>query len=302
MRDRPHQLPISTRHAFALAFDLAVRRDALHSLIVPLVLRAPWGVTLAVLPPLEEATRPQLALTCLALIGDWVTSLVIGAMLRFRAQSVFNTPRRVRPAPASQCYARGLARLPWLVVTEAVRNFSFTLAGSFSILPWVFLQLREHALTMDLGRELLLLMLGIFLSLPALFLFFRLALATEAVVLHEPDMAGAFVRSFRMMRGRFERWLELIAASVVLALVGILLMAIVSLAVPALSTSTLVAVGLLLLTIVMPVIQYAWTFFYLRLVEIDEPAIEVGPTYALRSGESRQIASTGAPKIADRLP
>jgi hypothetical protein len=29
-----------------------------------------------------------------------------------------------------------------------------------------------------------------------------------------------------------------------------------------------------------PIIQYAWTFFYLRLVEIDQPMIEVGPLYA----------------------
>lgn len=205
-------------------------------------------------------------------------------MLRFRAQSVFNTPHRARPVSAGQCYARGLARIPWLIVTEVVRNFSFTLAGSFSILPWVFLRLREHTPAVDLGRDLLLLIAGLFLSLPALVLFFRLALATEAVVLHEPDIAGAFMRSFRMMRGRFERWLELMAVSVVLAVAVILLTTIVSLAVPALPTSIPVALGWLLLTVLLPVIQYAWTFFYLRLVEVDEPAIEVGPAYALESG------------------
>ena len=38
---RSHR-PVSARHAFALAFDLAVRRDAVASLFVPLLLRAPF--------------------------------------------------------------------------------------------------------------------------------------------------------------------------------------------------------------------------------------------------------------------
>ena len=49
----PHRRPpISARHAFALAFDLAVRRDPVQSLLVPFLLRAPWILALAVLPPL----------------------------------------------------------------------------------------------------------------------------------------------------------------------------------------------------------------------------------------------------------
>ena len=41
-------------------------------------------------------------------------------------------------------------------------------------------------------------------------------------------------------------------------------------------------VGRKSVVLIMPVIQYAWTFFYLRLVEIDplEHGIEVGPAYA----------------------
>src|SRR5258708_23256834 len=67
--------PFSMRHAFALAFDLALRRDSLHSLVIPLLLRAPWMVAFAVLVRREEldtsATSRMLA--ALALLGPAVT-------------------------------------------------------------------------------------------------------------------------------------------------------------------------------------------------------------------------------------
>ena len=66
------RLPISTRHAFALSFDLAVRRDLLHSLLVPLLLRSPWILALAILPPLKKTEHQGqvLMLSMAALLGD----------------------------------------------------------------------------------------------------------------------------------------------------------------------------------------------------------------------------------------
>jgi hypothetical protein len=247
------RLPISTRHAFALAFDLAVRRDAWNSLVVPLLLRAPWILALAVLPKPSESDRPGLALLlyATAAVGDFVMLIVIGAMLRFRARSVFNTPVDARPASATECYAQGLRRAPWLIVTEIVRNLSIVFATFFFVLPGVLLG-------------------------------FRLSFATESVVLHEPSTAAAFRHSFRITPCRFERWFEMIVVSVLLVL-GMMF-------VPALALFLLRDSGLgiwsalpyLLGTAIAPVIQYAWTFFYLRLVEIDppQPYVEPGPLYA----------------------
>src|SRR5580765_3361255 len=118
------RLPISTRHAFALAFDLAVRRDALHSLLVPLLLRSPWILALAVLPRVDQTDRPGqvMLLTLAALFGDFLMLLIVSSMLRFRARSVFNTPLETRPAPVSECYALGVRRVPWLLATEILRN------------------------------------------------------------------------------------------------------------------------------------------------------------------------------------
>src|SRR5688500_11414995 len=112
MADPRHRLPISTRHAFALAFDLAVQRDPLHSLLVPILLRAPWVLTLALLPPFETLKDPApiFVLASIALVGDFVTSLLIGAMLRFRARAVYNISPHTRPR-ARECYALGLRRI-----------------------------------------------------------------------------------------------------------------------------------------------------------------------------------------------
>jgi hypothetical protein len=247
------RLPISTRHAFALAFDLAARRDVAHSLLVPFLLRSPWILALAVLPPLTETDRPGqvMLLTLAALLGDFVMHLTVTSMLRFRAVSVFNTPVEARPAAVSLCYARGIRRVPWLLATEVLRNTALVMAAFFLVLP-------------------------------ALLLGFRLAFATEAVVLDERDTSRAFQRSFRLTEGRFERWLEMIVFSVVLILAIVIVVGISSVFVPGLTSNAWLAVTLLIITAFSPIVQYAWTFFYLRLVEIDRPqeGVEVGPAYA----------------------
>jgi hypothetical protein len=261
----PHdpRLPASTRHAFALAFDLAVRRDALHSLVVPLLLRAPWIVALALLPPLDQTEQPGrvMLLSSVALLGDYLMLMVVGAMLRFRARSVFNTPPAAHPAPALECYARGLRRLPWLIVTEIVRNLALLFATFFFVVP-------------------------------AIVLGYRLAFATEAVVLDEPHLSGAFQRSFRLSSGRFERWFEMIVVSVFLALAAVFAVTVLSLLVPGAGVTTWVAICWLLVTAFTPVIQYAWTFFYLRLVEADAELVEVGPAYAGADLDAR-VAGAG---------
>lgn len=289
----PHttgRLPVSTRHAVALAFDLAFRRDPLHSIVVPTLLRAPWVIIWALNAPAdgETATPAKLLAASLALVGDFVTLIVVGAMLRIRARSVFNTPPGVRPAPALECYARGLKRIGWLFLTESVRNVSLAVAATFSILPTAFVRLNWESLSSQLAPQLLLLGAAAMLSLPALFLGFRLAVATEAVVLDDHDLAGAFQHSFRLMRGRFERWLELIAVSALLVLVLALVVAALTLAVPPLAEGGS-SVFWLLVVACTPPIQYAWTFFYLRLIEVEPPVDPMsrpgganGPSGAIR--------------------
>jgi hypothetical protein len=252
----PHvRRPISSRHAFALAFDLAFRRDLLHSVVVPVALQAPWILAFALTQPESADDAPvSLPIAAASALGGWLVSIVIGAMQRFRAQSVFNTPLDVKPAPVSLCYARGMRRVPWLYVTEAVRNLVLGSAFAFFFLP------------------------GVLFS-------YKLAIATESVVLHEPNLVRAFQRSLHVMQGRFERWLEMFVLSILLALGGMIL------AVPlwiasGLSTAGAYAIGLLIIVALMPVIQYAWTFFYLRLVEVEEPGAEAPPAWARSLGVS----------------
>ena len=267
------RLPISTRHAFALALDLAVRRDPFHSLLVPLVLRAPWILALVLLPPVEsgEVSASLLALTSAALLGDFITLLVLGAMLRLRARSVYNTPRETHPAPAMECYALGLRRIPWLIVTEVLRNLMLAVAASVIVLPTAFAHFHRESAVQDLTRNIALLGAAVLFALPSLFVVYRLAVATEAVVLDEHDLGGAFQSSFRMMRGHLERWFELILVSGLVILAPAALIAALSLVLPALSTTVSVMLFWLIVVGAWPVIQYAWTFFYLRLVEIREP-------------------------------
>lgn len=249
----PHRrLPISARHAFALAFDLAVRRDALHSLIVPLLLQTPWFLAQAMLPPLEDSRDRMTQVTMLkavVLVGQCLSWLLVSAMLRFRARSVFNTPEGRHADPVLDCYRRGLTRVPALFVTEFLRNVSF----------WVS---------------------GLFLIFPVLYTSFKLSMATEAVVLRDGGPFASFGRSFHLTEGRFERWLEMIVFSVVIVL-GICFFApLLYLAAPGPGWEAYVMGALFVVIAVLPVIQYAWTFFYLRLEEVDLPMVEVGPNYA----------------------
>jgi len=243
--------PVSTIHAFALAFDLAVRRDALHSLIVPLLLRAPWVVALTLIPsPAESGTPGRTILVwSIAALGDALTGLTVDAMLRLRARSVFNTPPEVRPMPVVECYARGMARVPWLFVTEMVRRL--LIAGGF-----------------------------VLFFFPGVWAAFRLAFATEAVVLGDRNLADAFGQSFRLTARRFERWLELMAMSVASVLVVLFALTAVLLVVRSVPSDAWGGIGYLAAVALWPVLQYAWTFFYLRLAEVEERGVEVGPLYA----------------------
>lgn len=230
------------RHAYALAFDLALRRDPLHSLVIPLLLRAPWMVAFTLLVQRDdlETSATMSLLAAFALLGQSVTWWAVDSMLRFRARSVFNTPADHPPAPAGECYAKGLRRLPWLYVTEFVRNSAITFA------------------------------FGLFF-VPGIFLAYRLAFSTEAVVLDDPHLTAAFRRSFRLSRGRFERWLEMIAASGTLALMTLFLTVVLFLVFGTRGSwwGWLLA-GSLCAAALWPIIQYAWTFMYLRLREVED--------------------------------
>lgn len=296
MSDRRHLPPISIRRAFTQAFDLTARRDPLHSLIVPVLLRAPWALTLALLPPaaLLDDPAPMLALGSVALVGDFGTLLVISAMLRFRARSVFNAPREAAPAPARECYARGFRRIPWLFTTEVVRNAVLGAAAYCSFLPAAYLRLSPETFLGDLAHNFLQITVAASLLVPTLFIGFRLAVATESVVLDERDMAGAFQRSFHVMRGRFERWFELVAASGALVLGLAMLVAVLAVVVPSLSDGGRVTVFWLLVIAATPIIQYAWTFFYLRLVEVEPHETGVGPVPTTVRAEARTPVGVGS--------
>lgn len=247
---RATRLPISTRHAFALAFDLAVRRDPFHSIGVPLALRAPWIVAGALLPVPELSPHPArvVLLGAFAAVGEFIVFLVTTAMLRFRAESVYNMPPEIRPAPVEECYARGLHRVPWLFATETMRSIVLLLLGP--------------------------------LVLPAIFLLYRLSFATEAVVLREPNLIAAFRRSFDLTARRFERWVELTVLSVVLGLSVGFVVAVLWVIWPRWPFGNWFALFRLLLVPMTTVIQYAWTFFFLRLDEIETRGVEVGPAFA----------------------
>ena len=260
MHVRP--LPVSTRHAFALAFDLAFRRDALQSLIMPFLLRAPWLAALALLPAPEQgvASRDVLLVWSLAAIGFTASLLLVDAMLRFRARSVFNRPPEVKPAPVGDCYASGIRRVGWLYVTEVVRSFLLVIGFGAFVLPGIWL---AH----------------------------RLAFATEAVVLTRPNLAQAFRHSYHLTAHRFERWVEMMVVSVVLVLGVCLLGAILYVLSPITGLEIAELSVSLLIVFMLPVVQYAWTFFYLRLLEAEEPLLrEVGPAYA----EAHAPAGNGA--------
>lgn len=297
MLHTPLRPPVSTRHAFALAFDLAVRRDAFQSVLVPFLLRAPWIVALALLSPDDETHVPLITgtLTIAALIGDFVLSLVIGAMLRFRARSVFNTAADAAPQAAGACYGLGLRRLPGLIVTEVLRNALLGIGFAVAATPAAMINLVSRN-ARGLVEAVALLGVGLVLLLPVAWMGFRLALATEAVVLGSPNVFEAFRASFRLTVGRFERWLEMIVVSVLLGLCTVFVAAALSVAIPGPAIAVWVAVARLLVMAITPVIQYAWTFFYLRLVELDQPGYEVEPTYAAVPAAPSGSAESGPPE------
>ena len=115
---------------------------------------------------------------------------------------------------------------------------------------------------------------------------FDLALSDPAAEAIRPDLER-----------RLERWLEMIAISVVLVL-GVLFTCVAGFfALPKTTWSTWATVALCALPLVMSVIQYAWTFFYLRLEEIDIPVV-IGriPPGARGPGEGA-AASAAAPRL-----
>lgn len=259
--------PVSTRHAFALAFDLTVLRDPLHSMLVPFLVRGPWVLAGALLPAAAPGEgRSLLAMvSTVVLLGASISWWAVDAMLRVRARSVFNTPHGVPPAPARECYRRGLARLPWLYATEFVRGVGLALGFGMFVLP------------------------GIYLG-------YKLAFATEAVVLNDRNLFGAFEHSFHLARGRFERWLEMVAVSVLIALGVIFLGTVLSLVVSWLSFDAWKTVTLMLLVLLWPVFQYAWTFFYLRLIEVEEPQIHESGPFKDSSGMVGPWSPRGVPR------
>lgn len=269
--DRALRRPISTRHAFALALDLTLLRDPLHSLIVPFLLRAPWLLAGALLstPGPSGPTLKVVLVWSIATLGGSITSWAVDAMLRIRARSVYSTPHGTPPAPALECYERGLRRLPWLYVTEFVRNVAL-----FVAFPMFFV--------------------------PGLYLGYKLAFATEAVVLDDRNLVGAFRHSFHLSRDRFERWLEMVVGSVLLVL-AVWFVAALIYAIPHSPPSLegVVAGFSLALIAMLPVFQYAWTFFYLRLIEMEEPRMQqTGPFHGSSTlGGPWHAPATGQPQL-----
>jgi hypothetical protein len=238
-----------------------------HSLIVPLLLRAPWILTLGLISPGDDSDVPRRALWlgAVALLGDYVALTVTSAMLRVRARSAWEARDGATPAPALECYARGIRRVPWLVVTEFVRN----LAAAFGLF---------------------------FLVVPGVILGFRLAFAAEAVTLHEPHLSAAFERSFRLSKKRFERWLELTIASVLPVMAVWFVIAGKSLFGSEPVPPWWITTAWLLFAAWTPIVLYAWTFFYLRLVEIESPGIEAGPMYATAAAPEAAMPAPPPPQ------
>jgi hypothetical protein len=119
-----------------------------------------------------------------------------------------------------------------------------------------------------------------FLIIPGVVLGYRLSVAAEAVTLHEPHLSAAFSRSFRLSARRFERWLELSVASALPVIAVWFVIAGRSIFGSEPVPSWWFTAAWLVFAAWTPIVLYAWTFFYLRLVELDTPGVEVGPAYA----------------------
>lgn len=251
MSPHSHRPPVSTRHAFALAFDLAVRRDPVHSIVVPLLIRSPFFLAAGLLAA-PDGERPHPLAYAVVSIGFPFTTWTVDAMLRFRARSVFNRPGDAQPDAVIACYRHAVGRLPWLYLTEFVRNVAVAFGMGFFAVQ---------------GAGPL---IAVASAVPGIWLGYKLGFATEAVVLDEPHLAAAFQRSWHLSRGRFERWLEMIVISVAVAL-GVFFVAATAVWAlqPHIPTLTWALVSFVAPLACFPIIQYAWTFFYLRVVEAD---------------------------------
>ena len=292
----PHRqrFPVSVRHAFALAFDLAFRRDPLHSLLIPFLLRAPWVLVFGLLPQVAAGSERipgwLVLLGIVVLLGEFFTLQIVSGMLRFRARSVYNTDPDMAPMAAGEGYRLAFRRVPWLVTTEVVRNLCLGLAASLAAFPASLVRVTMESVLQDLGRNVMLMVVTVCLALPVVLFGCRLGVATEAVVLDDHDLAGAFIRSMRIMTGRFERWFELIVASGLVVLGVALLCAIGTLVSPAIAGTAGVTVLWLLVVFISPVIQYAWAFFYLRLREGEAAAeMEAGSGGVAETHEAGEV-------------
>jgi hypothetical protein len=241
--------PVSSRQAFASAFRLALRRDPLQSLFVPFLLRAPWAVAAALIfAPGGSAASGGIGIWWLATLGGVLVGYIVEAMLMLRARSVADAAPGGAPAPALECYASGLKRVPWLIVTDLVRA-ALVLAGL------------------------------VFLIVPGFFAMFRLAFATQAVVLSNDSLAAGFRRSSRLTARRLDRWLEMAGLTLVLV-VPLWVVYRVTVSLLHVEGSASFAALPVMMVAVEPVLIYAWTFFFLQLMALDAPGVEVGPLYA----------------------
>jgi hypothetical protein len=281
--------PVSTLHAFALASDLTLVRDPLHSMLVPFLLRGSWVLAGALLPAAAPGAGRSLhtLLSTFVILGGSISWLAVDAMLRVRARSVFHSPHGVPPAPARECYRLGLARLPWLYLTEFVRYFALLACMATFVVPtwgllygmWLGLELPEAVRVVALAAAV-----GLSL-LPLIYLGYKLAFITEAVVLNDRNLFGAFQHSVHLARGRFERWFEMVAISTLIVPSFWFAAALLYVAMyPRLQKDVVMGAFGALLTLLWPIFQYAWTFFYLRLIEIEEPQAHAGGPFAGSSG------------------
>ncbi len=314
------RLPISSRHAFALAFDLAFRRDFLHSLAVPLLLQTPWVILLPLLPPLQgNSIRLVLSVWMLASvpIGLWFTGLLISAMLRFRARSVFNTQPGSQPASARSCYAQALKRMPVLYCTEVIRAALSALGGFMLFFPGLYLgfkfsmatetvvltderpRWRTEMRALFLVLAIPIVVIPLLTLVPYLMVPSRLWIVTATVaglelatlVLGRRVLFGGLLgtgvvpalrRSFLLTEGRWERWLEMIAISVMLIVPIWFLMAVCWALAGSSTLNAWFALGAWLTQAALVPVQYAWTFFYLRLEESE--AVTVASNTVVTTG------------------
>ena len=106
-----------------------------------------------------------------------------------------------------------------------------------------------------------------------------------------------------LSEGRFERWFEMIVVSGALGLAAVFAGAALCVMAGRTNLNTVLWVAQLLTAAVTPIIQYAWTFFYLRLVEVDVgPGVEVEPAYASVAGSSDPNGDSWRPAAGESEP